>query len=52
MLCEQQDSFYYCLLIYLIFLILRLRSKHQFNQLDLRFKIHNSYSSASINVNF
>ena len=29
LLCERQDSFYYCLLINLIFLILRLRSKDQ-----------------------
>ena len=52
LLCERQDSFYYCLLIYLIFLKPRLRSKDQLHQFDLRFKNTKAYRSTNITVYF
>ena len=50
-LCERQD-FFYCLLIYLIYLKSGPRSKDQLHQLDLRFKNTKAYRSASITVYF
>ena len=53
LLSEQQDSFYYCLLINLIYLKPGPRSKYQFNQLDLRFKntIDNSLRASQLIFN-